>query len=572
MASHLDHARHKKRRVECLSETAEKKDADEIVRLLDMAPVASSFSDMKDTVACAICQADVMCDPQLMTMCGHSFCKTCLEKKEQYGTCSGICPTCRKGSAANPNAWVHNISLTKVIDSMKYMCPCCEEDSSSSRCKSDTTMYSKMDLKEHLRDKCPNRKRMCAVPGCGAMLLPNEVDEHNRANGEVHLKFALGACDEYERKLKDLQERNKEMIMPDARAAVSNSTANPIEAFHQPRGYVFLAKPTLCVPSDEYPTVESAYRAIFMHHLCGIIQVGPGTFDVGLEINYGNVTIIGTMGGGGERLTKLESVGCVDVLLCTNLGTSVTLVNLEVHHRRRNSIPSSQSELVRSNEAVACDNGCEVRLINCRLSSMSGPAVSAGLYTREVSTGRLSHSGPPQLHITRLCIEKCEIDNCPVGDAVLLTGRFKVAVRDCVLHGSKNGIQAWVAPLNRTICTVLVKDTLIKQYRHRALFLKYEKFMTPLPNWQDRSLNEFCVFTLDNVSVDMSATELNVGEDNPVYATMMEYKNSSGRDATMWFGPPSEEPHFCVRNLENDHDDGDDEDGEPYNPLLTIVR
>jgi len=535
------HSPKKKRRVDTLPETCAKKDSEETLRLLNTAPVASQFSEMKDNVSCAICQADVMCDPQLMTKCGHSFCKTCLEKKDQYGTSNGICPSCRKGSDVDPNRWVPNISLAKVIDSIKFMCPCCCE-----AIKSETT-YSRTELRNHL-DKCPYRRHKCMVPGCGAMLLPHEVDEHNRENAETHLQLALGACEKYENKLKDVQERHKEMASASSLVA---STGGLFYSGLRRNGYGVHSKQALHVPSESHPTVESAYRAIVAHHLCGIITVGPGTFEVGLEIDIGSVTILGTTGSDGERLTKLEYDGPRDTLLCRNVGTSVTLVDLEIHQCRREN---SSLDLTRSFEAIVCDNGCEVTLHNCCLSSMSGPAISSGLITAAMQ----NRSGVVT-PVTKLWMEKCRVDNCPIGDALLLTGRFKATVTECVFHGSNNGIQAWVTPWDRTVCTVLVKDTVIKQFRHRALFLKYEQFMHPLPNWQDKSLNPFCIFTIENVSVNTAATQLDTEGDNPVCAAMMEYKNIRNRDAILWFAPACE-PHFGVTDTADEDDEDDEED------------
>ena len=539
MALQHDCAQNKKRRIEVDLETAEDKENKQIVNAINTAQATDTIVGLSGSLACAICHVDIMVDPHVMTMCGHTFCKSCLEKKERYGNSRGLCPTCRTGSRSSPNSWVANVALADVISRVKYTCPFCKSDGLHKA-------YSKADLKAHI-SVCSKRKRPCPVPGCGSWLLLDEVEQHNKNHAATHLSLAMDACTSLQKECRKVQARANEAETSLSKLRHTGSDVqlmgpdmSSYDTF-SPTGRGADAKPVFRVPSERYPTLESALKEIRKSECCGVVLMKPGVYNVSVNIDSGHVIIMGTRGDGGQRLTTLECTDAKDVVQCSKVGTSVTLVDLDIHQRATGQQLREQTNRfswptdVCSHEAVSCDSGCEVQLIRCVCSSSAGPAISMGLSTSSPPLPGVS-SG-----ITRLRLNECHLEDCSDADAVLLTGRFKVTVDNCVFNGSNNAIQAWVTPWDRTMCTVLVKDTHVKQYRHRAFFLKYEQFHHPLPVWGHTGPGDASIFTIDNTTVSSTATLVNDGSDH--MAVVLECESANGQQGESWFeaGPP----HFC---------------------------
>ncbi len=120
--------------------------------------ISSSSGLLTKEIQCSIC-LDVFTDP-VTTPCGHSFCKTCLNKCwDNSQTCS--CPCCKETFKKRPDLKI-NITLRELVDHCKekssektaeVLCDFCEERKLKAlkSCLVCQSSYCETHLERHLR-------------------------------------------------------------------------------------------------------------------------------------------------------------------------------------------------------------------------------------------------------------------------------------------------------------------------------------------------------------------------------------------------------------------------------------
>ncbi|KAI0977898.1 hypothetical protein GJ496_002938 [Pomphorhynchus laevis] len=108
-----------------------------------MLPTAEvcSFQQIRAVITCRVCQNPYN-DPRIL-LCGHSFCRTCIEQLSGSGDCNFVqCPDCGKSSEfSNINMLVHNTQLAELAKVNKIdirsnsLCSACNQNPSITKCE-----------------------------------------------------------------------------------------------------------------------------------------------------------------------------------------------------------------------------------------------------------------------------------------------------------------------------------------------------------------------------------------------------------------------------------------------------
>jgi len=507
-------AQHKRRKFDSLlvsKKTEEQKDEEELIHLLDSA-IVEMTSQLKSNVSCPICQADIMENPQVMVLCGHTFCEACLVNMKNHESDSPVrCPNCRSGDEETPNAWVPNVTVRNIInDSIMYRCPCCD----ICDIPEESVLYTKLNLIKHL-EKCPCRRRRCKFPGCEAMLLPSEVEGHNQEGMEYHLELSMKQNEVFKSAIHDLQDEveTSQCAREALTKMVGELTAHTLAdkgfmggiseancATMNVAGYGANDMTTIHVPGDK-PTIESALQQSATRG-GGIILLAPGVYRETVCVYEGRTVIMGTLDEStGESLSIIENSSKRYVVHCAGANAFLALVDLKIRH----NTTSEQLAPCLKNGAICCAPGSDVQVLRCDCHSSAGHVIAAF----EVSDNCVD----PDLSLipVRLRLEHCRIGHSQMdgGDGVFLSGRFKVTIASCLFLNNHNAIEAHVDQDARNTSTVHVTNANIHDVHEAAILLKYTKCTEHRVrgNRQQHDLS-YCIITLDDVYWQGSRLEM----------------------------------------------------------------
>lgn len=488
------------------SQTEEETHEKELNDLLDSA-IMEIHSPLKSNVSCPICQADIMENPQVMVLCGHSFCEQCLvEMKDHEPDVPTRCPTCRNGDEERPNTWVPNVTVRNIInESILYRCPCCDISDSPA----ESMLYTKGDLKKHLSE-CPCRRCCCRFTGCEAMLLPSEVEGHNEEAMQYHLEVSM--------KQKEVLELAVDALRDEARNTCAEVEAlkNMVEGMKahtwvnngfmggiteeecstmNVAGYGANDMTTIHVPRDR-PTIESALE-LSCTRGGAVIMLAPGVYKETLRVTEGRTIVMGTLDENGESLSMIEKSAKPWIVHCSGEGTSLTLVDLKIRHHHNHHVESHlQHESCPVNAAISSAPGSDVRVVRCDCQSSAGHVIAA------FEVGDYAGHDDLSLVPVRLRLEHCRIGHSQMdgGDGVFLSGRFKATIDNCVFMNNLNAIEAHVDQDARNSSTIYVTDTQIHGVKETAVSLKYTKCCGHrVQSDRQRRDESYCIITLNNV-------------------------------------------------------------------------
>lgn len=492
----------------------EEKDEKELNDLLDSA-IMEIHSQLKTNVSCPICQADIMENPQVMVLCGHSFCEQCLvTMKDHEPDAPTRCPTCRSGDEEKPNTWVPNVTVRNIInESILYRCPCCDISDSPV----ESVLYTKADLKKHLCE-CPCRRRRCRFPRCEAMLLPSEVEDHDKEGMQYHLDLSMKQNEVLESAVDELREETK-----NARGAVVN-LKRMVEGMNahtsadkgfmggiteencstmRVAGHGANDMTTIHVPRDK-PSIESALQQSRARG-GSVILLAPGVYKETVWVNEGRMIIMGTLDEHtGESLSIIESSGTPWVAHCYGEGASLQLVDLKIRHFRKENDDGDDEARIQCapctfNGAISCAPGCDVHVLRCDCQSSAGHVIE--IYQED------DDCVDPDLSLVpaRLRLEHCRIGHSQIngGDGVFLSGRFKATIDHCLFLNNLNAIEAHVDQDARNTSAVYVTDTHIHNVHETAVLLRYTKCSEHrMESDRQRHDVSYCVVTLNKVKLD----------------------------------------------------------------------
>ena len=118
---------------------------------------------------CTICTL-VARDPQQVTCCGNTFCKTCLEHLKQSSGQHAICPLCKK-----PLNFFKDAKLNREIISLKVHCT-----NSEKGCEwKGTINETDTSIEAHLNDSCPYQLIPCPNE-CGKKVSASSLATHKK--------------------------------------------------------------------------------------------------------------------------------------------------------------------------------------------------------------------------------------------------------------------------------------------------------------------------------------------------------------------------------------------------------
>ena len=507
------------------------REAEQIKQILKSAKPLPVCSPVQDGLECPICNEQFK-DPRVVRACGHTFCWGCIQKDAKVSGIAYRCPTCRKKDKHEP---VVNWAIKDIVDRLEqYECPCCSKKNVTGQ-----KTYNRDDLLKHLK-KCPNRPRFCSVPGCKETFLPVDMEKHSQLFKDKHLELFASAHDDLKKYVMESEHLGVGETFPFNR--LEQISPENFDSFVSiDRGIVDAH--AVCVPSDEYPDISSAISKL--RNIPGTIKVKPGLYREALNIASGHVTIMGTVSSSGEPLTKIISNVAMDTVHVANMGTKVVLVDLDI---RQNADIENTAPSFITHEAVSGDEGCEIHLVRCALQSKNGPCVSVGLSTAApLSSTRFATP-------TILSMHSCVVNRIPgalhtaVHNAMLLTGRFKVSLNACHIHACMTGVMLWLAPWDRGISTVDIKNCRIVEFKNSALHIKYEQFVQPFPPYYRRNDENFAVFTVGKTEIDSSRS---VNKINKTLVVELLYKDPNGDEKIAWLNPQYPEISYHEDPLHN---------------------
>ena len=130
--------------------------------------------DLPEDFKCPLC-LDVLLEPMLTNCCGHHFCNECIDDLRQKAKPAipkdddGVsCPMCQC-KAKGGFTLVLDKRTKRMLRSLKVECP--------NRQAGCEWIGDVAGLNEHVETRCKHAIRAC-TKGCGALLLPSELDEH----------------------------------------------------------------------------------------------------------------------------------------------------------------------------------------------------------------------------------------------------------------------------------------------------------------------------------------------------------------------------------------------------------